>query len=143
MRDVPILNLHLQVEAVSFQVFADGWLGVLISSWFMNLVWLPPVETGVTAVADLLTLQLPSGEYECLPNQVGGVGVFYTCSLFSPVLQFEDQAAAVLTAQHIMLSVLDERVSGVVDTGVGKKTSTGSVSGNCSRRDFLRGRLFL
>ncbi|MEZ5453969.1 MAG: [NiFe]-hydrogenase assembly chaperone HybE [Thiothrix sp.] len=132
MRDVPILNPRLQVEAVSFQPFEDGWLGVLISPWFMNLVWLPSVETGVAAAPDSLTLKLPSGEYECHPNQATGVGTFYTCSLFSPVLQFEDQAAAVLTARHVMLTVTDHRGHNPVIA----QNKTAPVS----RRDFLRGK---
>lgn len=131
MRDVPILNPCLQVEAVSFQPFADGWLGVLVSPWFMNLVWLPSVETGVVAAPDSLTLELPSGAYECQPNQAAGVGAFYTCSLFSPVLQFEDQAAAVLTARHVMLTVLDEQAHNPVIPP--NQTQV-------SRRDFLRGK---
>ena len=63
------------------------------------------------------------GEYECQPNHAPSVGTFYTCSLFSPVLQFENQAAAVLTAQEVMKLML----------GV-------PPSANVSRRDFLRGK---
>ncbi|WP_040838936.1 [NiFe]-hydrogenase assembly chaperone HybE [Thiothrix nivea] len=132
MRDVPILNPRLQVEAVSFQPLDDGWLGVLISPWFMNLVWLPSVETGVVAAPDTLTLELPSGAYKCQRNHAPTTGDFYTCSLFSPVLQFADQAAAVLTARHVMLAVTDHRGHNpVIAQG---KTSP------VSRRDFLRGK---
>lgn len=137
MQDVPILNPALQVEAVGFQPIEEGWLGILVSPWFMNLVWLRSVEKGAAA-PDSLVLELPSGEYGFFPNHAPDVGEFHTCSLFSPVLQFEDQAAAVLTAQHVLLSLMDERMQGEVD----EKRSAGPVSANCSRRDFLRGRLF-
>lgn len=122
MRDVPILNAALRVETVDFQPLADGCVGVLITPWFMNLVWLPSVERGAD-MPDSPLLALPSGEYECQPNHAPTVGRFYTCSLFSPVLQFEDQAAAVLTAQEVMKLML----------GV-------PPSANVSRRDFLRGK---
>ncbi|UJS26549.1 [NiFe]-hydrogenase assembly chaperone HybE [Thiothrix winogradskyi] len=122
MRDVPILNPALQVEAVGFQSIESGCLGVLITPWFMNLVWLPSVERGAD-MPDSPLLALPSGEYECQPNHALSVGKFYTCSLFSPVLQFEDQATAVLTAQEVMKLLL----------GV-------PPSANVSRRDFLRGK---
>lgn len=137
MRDVPILNPALQVEVVAFQPFAQGWLGVLLTPWFMNLVCLQSVEEGAT-VTDSLTLELPSGAYECQRNHAPQVGEFYTCSLFSPVLQFADQAAAVLTARHVMLSLTEERMQDVRDG----ETSAGTAHG-CSRRDFLRGKLFL
>lgn len=123
MGDVPILNPALQVEAVGFQPIEAGWLGVLVSPWFMNLVWLRSVEEGVAA-PDSLVLELPSGEYECQRNHSSLVGEFYTCSLFSPVLQFEDQATAVLTAQHVMQTL----VAAPPPTAI-------------SRRDFLRGRV--
>jgi [NiFe] hydrogenase assembly HybE family chaperone len=123
MGDVPILNPALQVEAVGFQPIEAGWLGVLVSPWFMNLVWLRSVEEGVAAL-DSLLLELPSGEYEFFPNHAPDVGTFYTCSLFSPVLQFEDQAAAVLTAQHVMQTLLVVPPPAPI-----------------SRRDFLRGRV--
>lgn len=123
MGDVPILNPALQVEAVGFQPIKAGWLGVLVSPWFMNLVWLRSVEEGVAA-PDLLVLELPSGEYECQRNQALWVGEFYTCSLFSPVLQFEDQATAVLTAQHVMQTLMAAPPPATI-----------------SRRDFLRGRV--
>lgn len=123
MGDVPILNPALQVEAVGFQPIDAGWLGVLVSPWFMNLVWLRSVEEGVAA-PDSLVLELPSGEYEFFPNHAPDVGTFYTCSLFSPVLQFEDQATAVLTAQHVMQTLVAAPPPAAI-----------------SRRDFLRGRV--
>ncbi len=122
MRDVPILNPALQIEAVDFQPIDAGCLGVLITPWFMNLVWLPSVERGAD-MPDAPLLALPSGEYECQPNHAPTVGRFYTCSLFSPVLQFDDQVAAVLTAQQVMQLIL-----------------CAPPPANVSRRDFLRGK---
>lgn len=136
MRDVPILNPRLRVEAVGFQPFEHGLLGVLISPWFMNLVYLPPAQQGGVA-ADALVLDLPAGDYEFCRNHAPAVGNFYTCSLFSPVLQFEDQATAALTAQHVVLALMDERMQ----TAKPEEMPTGRVRGNtCSRRDFLRGK---
>ena len=41
MRDLPIVNPRLAVEAVGFEQWEDQDLGVLITPWFMNLVLLP------------------------------------------------------------------------------------------------------
>lgn len=136
MQDVPILNPRLWVEAVGFQPFEHGLLGVLISPWFMNLVCLPSAEQeGV--VVDALVLELPAGDYEFCPNHAPAVGDFYTCSLFSPVLQFEDQAAAVLTAQHVVLALMDARMQAAKPEAVPPPPGRGNA---CSRRDFLRGK---
>jgi [NiFe] hydrogenase assembly HybE family chaperone len=134
MQDVPLLNPALRVEAVGFRAIDSGCLGVLISPWFMNLVWLRSVEEGVAApdsLADSLVLALPSGEYDCWRNHAPTVGAFYTCSLFSPVLEFADHASAVLTARHVMLTVLDEQAHNPVIPPSQTQVS---------RRDFLRGK---
>lgn len=136
MQDVPILNPRLQVEAIGFQPFEDGLLGVLVSPWFINLVWLPPTEQDAVAT-DEIVLGLPAGDYEFCRSHVPAVGNFYACSLFSPVLQFESQAAAVLTAQHVMLALMDGRMHAARPEAMPPKPAKGNT---CSRRDFLRGK---
>ena len=41
MIDVPMLNPRLAVQAVGFRDWRGGWLGILITPWFMNLMLLP------------------------------------------------------------------------------------------------------
>lgn len=41
MRGLPLYNDRTEVEAVDFAPFGDGWIGVLITPWFMNVVLLP------------------------------------------------------------------------------------------------------
>jgi len=43
MRDLPIVNSRLAVEAVGFEQWEDKDLGILITPWFMNLVLFPGV----------------------------------------------------------------------------------------------------
>lgn len=136
MQDVPILNPQLQVEAVGFQTLPDhaGLVGVLITPWFMNLLWIAdtaePFISGNTRL-----LSLPSGEYALNANHAAAVGTFYSTSLFSPVLQFADHATAVLTAQHIMLAVMDAGTQQAHNTA-----TTLPAKPAVSRRDFLRGK---
>lgn len=142
MQDVPILNPALWVETIGWQRWSNGILGVLITPWFMNLVWLPDVVEGQVATLDSLDLELPAGCYamqriSSLPDDVA-----YACSLFSPVLEFTDHAAAVLTAQYVMLSLLDERMQASnkpAHQPPAPQVET-SRSKSCSRRDFLRGK---
>lgn len=101
MADVPMLNPALQVEAVSFFSWQENWLGILITPWFMNLMLLPRnaqawpgLATGQTVVH-----AFPSGEYDFIVGQEAALGPYQSCSLFSPMFEFPDQASARATAQ--------------------------------------------
>lgn len=100
MRDLPIYNGLLRVEAVGFRPFCGELAGVLITPWFINVMLVPLSETPAT-VADgtTATQSLPCGVFEFLTGQIKGIGAYRTCSLFSPVHQFADQAVARMTAQ--------------------------------------------
>ena len=41
MDGVPILHAGLSVRAIGFERVGSGALGILLTPWFMNLVWLP------------------------------------------------------------------------------------------------------
>jgi [NiFe] hydrogenase assembly HybE family chaperone len=125
MRGVPVLHAPLQVQAVGFAPGEPGWaLGVLVTPWFMNLLRLP-IEP-LTSLAppspseDLPPSSAAAAAATCLaigrdaPREIGGeslhfigahegqVGHFEVCSLFSPMFQFADQAAAVATAGEVL-----------------------------------------
>ncbi|MBV8619285.1 MAG: [NiFe]-hydrogenase assembly chaperone HybE [Curvibacter sp.] len=120
MLGVPVVNPALTVQALGFEPLPreaapeDGapppgpGLGVLITPWFMNLVCLP------------LQRQLPSRPVgQTRPRRLGPeglsfdfmeawhdrLGAYEVCSLFSPMFEFADQAAACATA-HEVLKVL-------------------------------------
>ena len=52
MRDVPVLNPALTVEAVGFRPWSEHWLGILITPWFMNLMLLPRVQAHWQPIAE-------------------------------------------------------------------------------------------
>lgn len=96
MADVPILNPALTVEAVGFTRRQDHWLGIVITPWFMNLVLVPGKADTWQSVAPGLRLfrNFPSGDFAFLGSNEPEVGEFQSCSLFSPMAQFADQAGA-------------------------------------------------
>lgn len=105
MDGVPVLNPRLGVQAVGFEISEDGHhaLGVLVTPWFMNLLRLPlpgdapPLALRAVAARDIGTRRLDFiGAFE------PGVGAFEACSLFSPMFEFVNQAAAVATAQEAL-----------------------------------------
>lgn len=128
MRDIPLLNPALQVEAVDFRSHGDGWLGVLITPWFINLVILPRDEASWAALEPATNVceTLPMSECEFLVGRDAGIGTYKSCALFSPALEFDDQDTARATA-HAALDAL--RTAPPVERK----------SASISRRAFLRG----
>ncbi|MDF0600224.1 [NiFe]-hydrogenase assembly chaperone HybE [Psychromarinibacter sp. C21-152] len=109
MRDVPIVNKVLQVEAVGFRRHGEVLLGVLVSPWFMNLVMLPDGAdwSGLTP-GEKEVISFPSGDYEFLHNTREMTGGYKACSLFSPMAEFTSQKQATDVARAVMSALFDE-----------------------------------
>jgi [NiFe] hydrogenase assembly HybE family chaperone len=110
MRDVPMVNKLLSVEAVGFRLVDGRPLGVWISPWFMNLVQLPGEGENwsdlVSGHKEYITF--PSGEYEFIHNTRGIIGGYKACSLFSPMGDFSSQMQAQEVARAVMIALFDE-----------------------------------
>lgn len=109
MAGLPFLNDRLDVEAVGFRPWKAHWLGALVTPWFMNLVVAPrdgaqwrPLPPG-----DKRRYAFPAGDYDFVSAHEEGVGPFFACSLFSPVLEFDDQPTARFVAAHALDALLD------------------------------------
>jgi [NiFe] hydrogenase assembly HybE family chaperone len=91
MRDVPICNPALAVEAIGFRAHGDAAVGIIITPWFMNLLvlWEPAPEQGCSDV-----IALPAGDVACVGGFLEGFGPLRACSLFSPMSDFADMDAA-------------------------------------------------
>lgn len=109
MRGVPMLHAALRVEAVGFALQEiDGGsaaLGILITPWFMNLMLLPLDAMPMQAVGKVRVRNLGGERFEFIGAQEDGFGAYEMCSLFSPMFEFTDHAAAHATAVEV-LSVL-------------------------------------
>lgn len=133
MQGVPVLHPGLRVQAVGFQVMGlaaktgESWpkcaQGVLITPWFMNLLRLPlqalapwrAAQAGWLPLGQCGKRQVGEHGFEFLGHcegdaDSGGLGVFEACSLFSPMFEFVDHAAAVATATAVLsqLGVVEE-----------------------------------
>jgi [NiFe] hydrogenase assembly HybE family chaperone len=107
MRDVPIVHDELYVEAVGFNAVSDndGRLaacGILLTPWFMNLVWLPLDDVTVQTVGQTVVRDIGETSFEFTGVYDDQYGVYEMCSLFSPMLEFEDQLAARRVAEEIL-----------------------------------------
>lgn len=147
MRGLGFVNPALRVQAVGFEPWEGHWLGVLVTPWSINLMLLPrdrtlwrPVRPG-----EKQRYSFPAGTYDFIDALDPLVGEYRMCSLFSPALEFEDHAAAVLVAELARSALLDPANAEAPD----KETADGAAplarlerraTEPMSKRDFLRGR---
>lgn len=108
MADLPVCNTALAVETIGFAP-ADGpaegergWLGILLTPWCMNLIWLPASPDRLAAPGHTRTHRLAGERYSFIGAEEAGVGRFEMCSLFSPVFEFADQDSACCVAQAVL-----------------------------------------
>ena len=109
MHGVPVLNPALRVQALGFEVVAEGdaqvLQGILITPWFMNLLRLPlvPASPASAPVPGSKRSHLCGEQlFEFIAGQEEALGCFEACSLFSPMFEFADQTGAVSTATEIL-----------------------------------------
>ncbi|SOB93449.1 [NiFe]-hydrogenase assembly chaperone HybE [Rhodobacter maris] len=104
MRDVPLVNKALAIEAVGFRSHEGRGLGVLVSPWFMNLVVLPGAEEDWSALVPGAKedMHFPSGIYEFIHNRREMVGGYKACALFSSMGDFQSQMQARDVARAVM-----------------------------------------
>ncbi len=109
MRDVPILNPAIAVEAVGFAPWDAHWLGCLVTPWFMSLVLLPRIAEGWVRLrpGEKHTYVFPAGAFEFIGGREEAIGEYQACSLFSPMFEFTDHATARLTAEACLRALFD------------------------------------
>lgn len=109
MQGLPFVNPKLEVEAVSFRPIAGHEIGVLITPWFMNLMFLPGSdEWDECRQGDVVSCKLPHGRYELTVNRDDELGTFLTAVLFRGVTGIPDQDLARAIAEEIMRSLFEE-----------------------------------
>jgi [NiFe] hydrogenase assembly HybE family chaperone len=109
MGGLAFVNPALSVEAVGFAPWQGHWLGVLVTPWFMNLI-LAPRDAAVWTSLDpgeKRSYEFPAGAYDFIGAQDDLAGEYQMCSLFSPLLQFDDQETARLVAELAREALFD------------------------------------
>lgn len=109
MAGLPVMHPGLQVQAVGFGQVGEAILGVLITPWFMNLIWRDGerVPAAVLPVGQSRERALAAGQRMAFIGAWDDqLGAYEGCSLISPMFQFADQAAAEATAQAVMAQLM-------------------------------------
>lgn len=103
MRGVALCHPLLEVAAVGFRAEGEVAEGVLITPWFMNLVRLPLAEQAEIAPPGGSRSRVCGSErFDFIGAHEDGVGRYEACSLFSPMHEFQGQAAALATAEAVL-----------------------------------------
>lgn len=106
MKDIPILNAALVVEALGFEAGIRSQddehstlEGVLITPWFMSLVRIPDVYVELpNGVGRKFVRAFGSETFEFIGAYDQGIGYHEACALFSPMDGFSSQVQARETA---------------------------------------------
>lgn len=111
MSDLPVFNTALSVSAVGFREYLNGDIGILVTPWCMNLIFLPgDAESelgGNSVLGEKRMIALPSGQYEFIWGESERLGGYLSCSLFSPMFEFDSQEIALETAEEVMRAAFD------------------------------------
>lgn len=153
MAGVPILNAALRVEALGFELCEGdgaeaggtrGAVGVLVTPWFMNLVWFPldridhPERAGTSRLH-----QVGAESFDFIAGHEPAFGSYEACSLFSPMFEFPDQAAASATGVAVLAALRQPPVPAPVATpalAVKGSAAPAKAADLAARRAFLFGR---
>ncbi len=114
MAGMPFLHAGLQVAAVGFRRVeaqnehgGQALLGILLTPWFMNLVWRPLGNGGpALGVGQKAVHRIGQQPLTFIGAHEPALGPYESCSMISPVLELPDQATAVATAEHILMHLL-------------------------------------
>jgi [NiFe] hydrogenase assembly HybE family chaperone len=138
MKDLPIFNARLRVEAVDFRDWQGRMIGVMISPWFMNLVLLaaPDDDTQAFTQGASSDWDFPAGNYQFHGAEVAGIP-HLTAALFSTVSDFPDQQSARSVAEAVLERLFDEDATQAPERS---RKAVGDVlfEDRLSRRSLLR-----
>jgi len=129
MRELPIYNDRLTVEALGFQSSGALLVGALITPWFVSIIIF---GAPLAAEGETVELALSGGSFAAMGASPEGVA-HLVVPLLSPVLDLADQAAAravALESLRLILGNTDaERSPAVKLQGVGRRSLFGGLLG--------------
>lgn len=126
MRRLPVYNQRLDIRVIGLRRWREGIAGVVTTPWAMNILLLPAAADSVPLEGSEREVRFPSGVYRFVSGRLAGVGPVETCSLFSPMQDFDDAEVAAEVARHAVEELFREP----------RPVPAGAA---ISRRDFLRG----
>lgn len=133
IRALPVHNGKLEIAVVGLRRCVDGLVGAVATPWCLNLILLADNADAVPATeGSKRMVAFPSGRYEFITGQLGGVGRIESCSLFSPMDEFESMDEVRLVAEEAMRQLFE-----VPDADEPETETEGPRPAQPSRRNLL------
>ena len=123
MHGLPLLHPGLEVEAVGFAwqhigtPDCTGLLGILVTPWCMNLLWLPDDDQARPAEGESREYRIGDERLAFLAVEDEVLGHYQSCSLFSPMFDFVDAQSARETAVQVLSLLRRPAPPAPVDAG--------------------------
>jgi len=116
MRGLPFYNEQLQVEALGFTKIEPGYIGALITPWFINIILLfeQPPQTPVH-VGRRYSHSLPAGDHDFMIGDDEILGRYDFISLASPTGKYKSQQQAQTFALNRLAALLQPDAAQAVD----------------------------
>lgn len=136
MRDLPVYNARVAIEAIGFRPFGDdALLGVLLTPWFMNVMTLPiePAPMDMAEIGKTIFIELPAGKRSFVVGGDETIGLHQAHSLHSPVLAFTLPGQARAEALRMLAILMRPAAAPTTAT-------SGSSKSDIDRRALLFGR---
>jgi [NiFe] hydrogenase assembly HybE family chaperone len=110
MQAIPLLNPTLKVQSIGFQTYKNRTIGIIITPWMMNLMMLPAKgeDWSELKLGDKTHHRLPANEYRFMVNEIDGIGICQTHSIYSPMREFMNQDHAVAAAESFIKTLMVE-----------------------------------
>lgn len=131
MRSLPVYNPYLETAVVGIRAWESDHVAVVVTPWCMNII-VALKENDGRAEGTTHDYAFPSGSYPVVRGFLQEVGAIESCSLFSPMEQFDSQEAAIAVAEEAIAGLFTAPAREVT-----KEKDKESVE--LSRRSFLRG----
>ena len=122
MRLLPVYNDKLDVRIIGLQEWGEERLCIAATPWCMNILLIPGKDAPRRMEGTNREVEFPSGSYGFVAGELAGVGPIESCSLFSPMEQFDDPEVVADVARHVLRELMSEPTVPAI-----------------SRRGFLRG----
>lgn len=135
LQGTDMYNAAMSIESVGFRPHDQGWIGIMITPWFMNVMLLPRDRSGWEGheTGKEESVVLPSGEFVFVHGELPKVGQIKTCSLFSPMDDFARHSVARETAMAALAALFNPNIDRMSAEPEPKPKETG-------RRTLLFGR---
>lgn len=138
MVGLPIVNPRLTIDLIGFRPHEGGSAGIVVTPWFLSVVFVPPAGAKAQPVGSRVTHDFPAGRFEFLTNDLDGFGPVESCSLFSPMEAFPDMASAVKVAHEAIEALFTEAQASPEPEQPVKAEPAAVVQAAPSRRDLFR-----